>query len=174
MNLENLLKKAKRGVITLGLMAASTIYGCGNNPVEDPIFIYPPSLYGIYDAHWNKIEDTLQRIDETEGRYDMELLTLGSDELIVVNFLSRHKFDRDPDYGIICDSWTQAELFSPEWYMHTVCGNIKEDQYDENGNLTEPAKIDLYVLVDIFNIFNDTIEHLTFELWGEKKPEEEQ
>lgn len=168
----NLSSKLKRGALAAGLVG--TMYACGNNPIEDPTFIYPKSLFGTYEMNWEEMEDTAELNEEAEGSWDMEILTLGSDEFPRFTTLKRHTFKRDPKYGLICDSWIES-MFPPiELYMHTVCGNIIEDQFDEDGNLTEPAKADLLVAVDIYSAFTEDIEHLTFYMWGDRKQEEKQ
>lgn len=160
MAIENLLKTIKKRALAAGLMSA--ICGCGNTEANDPIFIYPRSLYGIYEMNWKEIEDTDERNPEPEGKWDIEILTLGSDKRVKFTTLSRHTFDRDLKYGLICDSWPEIPMFSIEWYMHTVCGNITDD-----------GKVDLLVSVDIYQM-SENIEHLAFDISGNKKPGEEQ
>ncbi len=171
----NLTSRLKKSVLTAGLvLATSSMYSCGITSARDPLFIYPKSLYGIYEMHWNELEDTYERNPEPEGTYDMELLTLGSDERVQFRFLSRHTFDRDSKYGSVCDSWVETTWPPFEQYLHTVCGSIVEDQFDEGGNVTELAKIDLIASVDIFNAFDENIGHLTFGLKGNRKQGGEQ
>lgn len=165
MPLENLLGKAKRNALAhaAGLVIAVTsLYSCGRTDMKDPTFIYPKSVYGIYEMHWTELKDTAKLNDKPEGTSDMEIITLGSDERVRFTALSRHTFNRDLENGHICDSWPEIPMVPIEFYIHTVCGNITDD-----------GKVELLVSVNIYNIFNKNIKKMTLEMRGDKKQEEQ-